>query len=259
MRNKLTISLCLSLLLASCNNTPSENNDSLVDSITAVDSNIVANENIGNNDINSSNTIDDAILFPSTYRLDSDSELKELLASKKWKEIYKKDGKYFIGNALVELSTIEEDPCSGYPAQKIVSKQNGLILFDIPNIQDAAIDTVALGDSMIQPGKPFSFSFKGKKYRLEGSGITFYGNNGSNPKGDYTLKLFSENDTKGKVIHYQDEYNDTSTQLIMITDLDNDGLPDFVLSSPGDYEEERFLIILSSTNKAYVGDRQFDC
>ena len=57
----------------------------------------------------------------------------------------------------------------------------------------------------------------------------------------------------------QDQYNDTQTELKFIGDLDHDGQPDFIFSSPRDYEEERLIFNLSGSKIGYETNRQFDC
>lgn len=258
MRNSVLTILFGTLLFLSCNNRNNVNDNSQDSTVIELPESI-ADSSLDDVKVLELASIEDVILFPSTYRILNSTELKDKLASTKWKEIHKKDGVYQIADALYSLSKINEDPCSGYPAQQLESNNNALLLFAILNIQNGELDTVAFTASMIKPNSPFNFTFKDQLYKLEAYGIEFYGDNGSNPKGDYTLKLFSDKYPKGLTLIHQTEYNDTSTELVMISDLDKDGLPDFIFSSPRDYEEERYLIILSSDNTTYIGDRQFDC
>lgn len=258
MKNSVLIILLGTFLLFSCNNRNESDNtqDSTVIELPVLTSDSLVVETEISDE---TNVVEDVILFPATYRILNSTELKDKLASAKWKEIYKKDGVYQIADAMYYLSKINEDPCSGYPAQVIESNNKALLLFNIPQIQPGKLDTVAFSNAMIMPNEPFKFEFNSKSYTLQASGISFYGNNGSNPNGDYTLKLFSEKYPKGLTLIHQTEYNDTCTELVVIADFDKDGLPDFIFSSPRDYEEERYLIILSSDNTTYIGDRQFDC
>lgn len=259
MRNTVLTILLASLLLFSCNTGNNENDNQQDSTLTELPGIAIDSAITDNAPKEYENIVEDVILFPATYRIQNSSELKDKLASVKWKEIHKKDGVYHIADALYSLSKVNEDPCSGFPAQQLASNNNALLLFNIPKIKNGNLDTVAFTHSMIKPKEPFTFDFKNTKYTLEASGISFYSDNGSNPNGDYILKLFSDNYPKGLTLIHQTEYNDTSTDLIMIADLDKDGLPDFIFSSPRDYEEERYLIILSSDSTTYIGDRQFDC
>lgn len=202
---------------------------------------------------------DSTILLSGTYRFTPKEHLKSLLTSRNWKEIYKQDDHYMVGTAQYTLSTVEEDPCSGLPAQEIVSHRNALLMFSIANVTEGKLDTVAFSESIIYPGKPWTFTFNGSAYTLEAEGITFYSEDGHNPEGHYTLKLFAEAYPEGITLIHQSQYDDTCTEIVMITDLDKDGFPDFILSSPQHYEIERYLIILSSENKMYEGRRNFDC
>jgi len=258
MRNSVLTILFGTLLFLSCNNR-NEGDNAQDSTVFELPESVTDSSTVDVKTMELTQVVEDVILFPATYRILNSTELKDKLASTKWKEIHKKDGVYQIADALYSLSKINEDPCSGYPAQQLESNNNALLLFAIPKIQDGKLDTVAFTDSMIKPNSPFSFTFKDQQYKLQAYGIEFYGDNGSNPKGDYSLKLFSDKYPEGFTLIQQSEYNDTSTELVMIADFDKDGLPDFIFSSPRDYEEERYLIILSSDNTTYLGDRQFDC
>ena len=259
MRNSVLTILLGTLLFLSCHNSNPQNDKSQDTTVFELsESTIVSSlEDVKVSELTV--VVEDVILFPSTYRIQSSTELKDKLASAKWKEIYKKNGVYQIADAIYSLSKISEDPCSGLPAQQLQSTNNALLLFANPKINDSILDTVAFTDALIKPNAPFHFTFHDQKFKLQAYGIEFYSANGSNPKGDYTLKLFSDTHPDGLTLIHQTEYNDTCTELVMITDLDKDGLPDFIFSSPRDYEEERFLIILSSDKTTYMGDRQFDC
>ena len=256
MRNSILSSLLIVMVLFSCNNTTNKTPAIQDTTVSEVPQQIVDTNKL---EVVNPRTVEDVIMLPTAYRIDSNTELKDILNSKSWKEIYKKVGNYFVADAQYNLSEISEDPCSGSLQQSIEPINNALLLFSISKIKEGKLDTVAFTEARIKPKSPLNFTFNNQKFKLQAYGIEFYSDNGSNPKGDYTLKVFSDKFPDGYTLFHQTEYNDTCTELIMITDLDNDGLPDFILSSPRDYEEERYMIILSSDSTTYAGDRQFDC
>ena len=227
MKNSVLTILLGTLLLLSCNNR-NEGDNAQDSTVFELPESVTDSSTVDVKTTELTQVVEDVILFPATYRILNSTELKDKLTSTKWKEIHKKDGVYQIADALYSLSKINEDPCSGYPAQQLESNNNALLLFAIPNIRNGKLDTVAFTESMIKPNSPFSFTFKDQQYKLQAYGIEFYGNNGSNPKGDYTLKLFSDKYPEGLTLIHQTEYNDTSTELVMIADFDKDGLPDFI-------------------------------
>ena len=258
MKNFLLAILCICSLFFACNPNSNEENTSQ-DDLFQSDTNVQIQDTLLKATVDTIKITEDVILFPDTYRIFNHMELKGKLAGRKWQEIYKKDNNYYVDKANYSLSEIEEDPCSGFPAQIIESSNNALLLFSIPNIKPGKLDTVAFSETIIQAGKSFEFSYNKHNYTLKASGISFFSENGHTPNGTYNLVLFSDQYPEGHRIITQSEYNDTCTELLMISDLDKDGFPDFIFSSPRDYEEERYLIILSSSNQIYEGNRQFDC
>lgn len=204
--------------------------------------------------------VKDQILYPSIYR---DVEVKDIEAVFKngvWIELYKDNQGYAVDKAQYNIKHIEEEPCSGFPAQEIISKRNTLLYFNIPTIPNGRVDSIAFSNPIIAPGQPLTFNYESNSYKLEASGIKFFDEENRNKKDlNYTLKLFMNDEKEGKVLINQSDYNDTATELIFMGDLDKDGKVDFIFSSPRDYEEDRVLIILSGSMMIYEGSRQFDC
>ena len=204
--------------------------------------------------------VENQILFPSTYRNPEINDLEEVLNKGLWFELYEQDKQYHIAEARYKIKHIEEDPCSGFPAQQILSDRNALLYFNIPTIPNGKVDSIAFSKNIVFPGEPLEFMFNEDKYRLEASGITFFSNNNPDANdGRYILKLYINNDKEGKILVDQSEYNDSATEILFMGDLDKDGKVDFIFSSPRDYEEDRVLIILSESMMIYEGTRQFDC
>lgn len=202
--------------------------------------------------------IDGRILMPTTYRV-WENEVVSKVINKNWFELHHKNGSYHVQSVSYHIENEDEEPCSGLPTETIVPKEDVLVFFDIPSIQKGAVDSVAFKNKIIEPGKPFEFTYKNQKYKLQATGILFHKDQErNNPNARYTLKLYKDG-TYLRTIIDQTAYNDTSTELEFIGDLDKDGLPDFIFSSPRDYEERRMIIILSASPYAYDGNVQFDC
>ncbi len=202
--------------------------------------------------------IDGRILLPSTYRVWENNDVSKII-NKNWLELHHKNGAYYVQSASYHIENEDEEPCSGLPTETIVPKEDVLVFFNIPTIQKGAVDSVAFSKPIIEPSKPFEFTFQNQNYKLQATGILFHKDQErNNPNTRYTLKLYKDGKYIRTIID-QTEYNDTSTELEFIGDLDRDGLPDFIFSSPRDYEEQRKIIILSGSAYAYDGNVQFDC
>jgi len=199
------------------------------------------------------------ILMPNrAYRIwEGNDEPNNITPS--WLALYPKNGKYAVQQAQYKMQHDDEDPCSGMPTITLESKEQVLVYFNIPTIQKGDVDTAAFNTKIVEAGKSMAFTYNGRKYNLKASGIQFYKDeNRNNPDASYTLKLY-EGDRLLRTLIHQKEYNDTATEVLFIGDLDKDGQPDFILSSPRDYEEHRLLIILSGSAAVYEGTMQFDC
>lgn len=206
----------------------------------------------------SDSIIDGHILMPVTYRIWEGDAVSKII-SKQWLELHHKNNAYYVTPASYTIEYNDEEPCSGLPTETITPNENVLVFFDLPTIQKGKVDSVAFNNAVVEPGKPFDFHLKNQRYQLIASGIQFYKDeNRNNPNAKYVLKLF-KGDHYVKTLIHQTSYNDTATEIKFIGDLDGDGEPDFIFSSPRDYEEMRMIIILSRSATAYEGTMQFDC
>lgn len=200
----------------------------------------------------------ESIIIPGYHRVWDENHVSKAL-NNEWWEIHKKSGGYAIQKANYTILDGGIDECSGMPEEIIEGKENVLYFFNIKGMQAGKVDSIAFKNKIVEPGKPFHFEFNGAKHTLEASGIHFF--NDENRKIDnpyYSLKLYVDGKYVKTILH-QTSYNDTSTEIEFIGDIDRDGKVDFILSSPRDYEENRILFILSTSPYAYQGTRQFDC
>ncbi|WP_426791597.1 hypothetical protein [Sphingobacterium sp. WOUb80] len=202
--------------------------------------------------------IDGQILMPYTYRVFDDNNVSKII-NPSWLELHRKDGKYNIGKAVYSIVYEKEEPCAGLPTETINPKADVLLFFNISALQPGPVDSIPFHNKIVPPNQPMEFSFKNDKYKLVAAGIEFYKDENTNIEHPgYTLKLFINNKFIRTLID-QDAYHDTATELEFIGDLDRDGILDFIISSPRDYEEHRKILILSTQKFPYVGTVQFDC
>lgn len=205
------------------------------------------------------NYLEGNILFPNTaYRISVKNEIGEALSDGEWLEIYKEKSGYVVSKPEYNIHNEEEEPCSGLPTQSIETNRNSLLLFRIPFIKEGKLDSVKINNKTIEPNHSIHFSLNGQQYSLKARGVNPIEHDYRN-KPNAFYELYLESGGFITPILYQTNYNDTFTQILFIGDLDQDGKPDIILSSPRDYEEERVLIYLSKENKHYEGTRQFDC
>lgn len=202
--------------------------------------------------------VDGYVLMPFTYRVWEGDAVSKII-DKTWLELHRKNGSYYVGPASYQIENADEEPCSGLPTETIVPEEDVLLFFNISTIQKGAVDSVAFTETIIQPGKTFEFTFQNHSYKISATGIRFHKDEErNNPNANYTLKLYKDGKYLRTIVN-QTSYNDTATELKFIGDLDKDGQPDFIFSSPRDYEEIRMIIILSGSQNAYDGNVQFDC
>ena len=192
--------------------------------------------------------------------LNEDGEQAESIAKimdSTWLALYKKGDQFFIGKIKYKIEHAAEEPCSGQPTETILPEYRTYAFFNLQEMKAGAIDSISIQNSVLNPNESSSFSFNGKQYSIKASGRAF-DDREKNGAGFYKLELYEDN-RLSRVILQQDQYNDTQTEIQFISDFDKDGKPDFIFSSPRDYEEERVIINLSNSPYAFEGSRQFDC
>ena len=196
-------------------------------------------------------------IIPGSHRYMDQNDKTSKMVNSDWLSIYLENGQYKLGKQDLAIQEKGEDPCSGMDVEYIDTKISSLLLVNIKNLAPHKLDTLALKDRVIQPNSPLKFQWKNQNYELVASGRTFTeAYERSNEW--YTLTIY-KNDKKLRTLIIQNDYNDTLTSILLISDLDNDQIPDFIISSPRDYEEERILIFISSDPKIYEAQRVFDC
>jgi hypothetical protein len=110
------------------------------------------------------------------------------------------------------------------------------------------IDTIP-ANLKIWTGQEKDFTFNNASYQLRAEGIVL-------EKGNEDTEMYYENiknyklyltcGDKTQCIVEMEKFDGTMTELQWIGDLDGDGKPDFIVSSPEWYESYRILLLLSS-------------
>lgn len=199
---------------------------------------------------------DKAIITGAHRYLDQNDKTSRILNSN-WLSIYLENGQYKLGKQDLAIQEKGEDPCSGMDVEYIDTKISSLLLLNIKNLVSHKLDTLALKERVVQPNSPLKFQWKNQNYELIATGRTFTDAYERSNEW-YTLAMY-HNGKKLRTLIIQNEYNDTQTSILLISDLDNDQIPDIILSSPRDYEEDRILIFISTDPKIYEAQRVFDC
>lgn len=263
-------------ILYSCNQQNNSNRSNKVDSLSYKNDSLISkidtNQNLDGRSIDSVKHIQDLekeseklqhlivsnkAIIPGSHRYMDQNDKTSKIINSDWLSIYLENGQYKLGNQDLAIQEKGEDPCSGMDVEYIDTKISSLILLNLKNLASHELDTLALENRVIQPNSPLKFQWKNQKYELVATGRTFteaY----ERSKEWYTLTMY-KNGKKLRTLIIQNDYNDTQTSILLISDLDNDQIPDIIISSPRDYEEERILIFISSDPKIYEAQRVFDC
>lgn len=211
------------------------------------------------------------ILLPTQYRdWENKNEVDNL--TKKWIDLNKKEGKYYLSQADY---TIERgySECSGDSTKIINSKNKTLLLLNNSSLELGEINAIKIKKNKIWPKEKSSFKFGASEYTFRAEGKVLSSEKISTDNGEElyqkveNYKLYiSKNNGPETLVLQQQSFNDTFVELLFIGDLDKDGKPDFIFSANRDYEEERVFLYLSS--KAKEGNVikkvsevsvQFDC
>ncbi|WP_437919571.1 hypothetical protein [Sphingobacterium sp. LRF_L2] len=216
--------------------------------------------------------VENNTLITGNYRIWETADDPETLLNKgKWLDIHQ-DGPIFAITPLNYQKSNGYDDCAGIATKRIEASSGSLLLTNLAVITSKEIQPISLMNNKIWPNEKIDFDFLGNTYRLAGVGSigsseVFTDDDGHeeifHEVSDYQLQLI---DPKGQttVLLSEESFQDTFMRIDFVGDLDGDNKPDFIISVPRNYEEERVLLILStkmSNGKivVYEASRQFDC
>ena len=172
------------------------------------------------------------ILVPTAYRYCN----PDTLINKNWVELYKDGKDYYVGKARYSIKIIS-DECGDGSAPKLLGKRNTILFVNqlpirLGKVQAANIE---ISDtSYLVPGTTYSFTFLGKRYKLEAKA------QGEDVFINYALLL------NGERFFREVEAGGACFNFLFAGDLDGDSKLDLVLSAPTDYENLRIFMFLSS-------------
>ncbi|SFS54355.1 integrin alpha [Sphingobacterium wenxiniae] len=191
--------------------------------------------------------------------------------SQDWLDLYREGEEFHLDTLHYTLSK-DYDECAGVDLVIITSHRSSMLYLQVPQVKKGKPVQISVPKQVLWPEEKAEFTFNKQHYMLQALG-----------KIHRTEKYIDDNDTE-QVFHEVSDYrlllttpdkhtytilseqsfNDTFIRLLFVGDLDQDGKPDFVVSAPRDYEEERTLLILSSQMSKdkvviYEATRQFDC
>ena len=172
------------------------------------------------------------ILVPTAYRYCN----PDTLINKNWVELYKDGKDYYVGKARYSIKIIS-DECGDGSAPKLLGKRNTILFVNqlpirLGKVQAASIE---ISDtSYLVPGTTYSFTFLGKRYKLEAKA------QGEDVFINYALLL------NGERFFREVEAGGACFNFLFAGDLDGDSKLDLVLSAPIDNENLRVFLFLSS-------------
>ena len=160
----------------------------------------------------------------------------DTLINKNWVELYKDGKDYYVGKARYSIKIIS-DECGDGSAPKLLGKRNTILFVNqlpirLGKVQAANIE---ISDtSYLVPGTTYSFTFLGKRYKLEAKA------QGEDVFINYALLL------NGERFFREVEAGGACFNFLFAGDLDGDSKLDLVLSAPIDNENLRIFMFLSS-------------
>ena len=172
------------------------------------------------------------ILVPSPYRYcDPDT-----MISKNWVDLYKVGKEYYVGKARYSIEIIP-DECGSGTAPQLSGKRNTILFVNQLPIRMGKIQVanIEMSDtSYLFPGTAYSFTFLGKRYKLEAKA------QGKDVFQNYALLL------NGERFFREVEAGCAAFNFLFAGDLDGDSKLDLVLSAPIDNESLRVFLFLST-------------
>ena len=172
------------------------------------------------------------ILVPDAYRYCN----PDTLINKNWVGLYKVGKEYYVGKARYSIEIIP-DECGSGTAPQLSGKRNTILFVNQLPIRMGKIQVanIKMSDSSyLFPGTTYSFTFLGKRYKLEAKA------HGEDVFQNYVLLL------NGERVFREVEAGDAYFALLFAGDLDGDSKLDLVVSVPLDNESLRVFLFLST-------------
>ncbi|TDS17741.1 integrin alpha [Sphingobacterium paludis] len=262
-----------SLLFLSCQNIGSKPRQQNVISAEQLPDTI-ASDAAANHSVPSSvapELVEGMTMLSGTYRIWEETDDPTAMVDSNWLEIFTLGSAVQVQPLSYHIITGFDD-CAGVNTKTINTTNKSLVFVKPGKIKTGVKNQVDRSKALLWPGVKTSFSFQGANYSLEGTGTI----NGSETFTDDTKQTYTFHnvtnyalqliDQQGNAVTLvsEESFNDTFIELLFVGDLDGDHLPDFIISAPRHYEEERTLLILSTERengkvKAFEAARQFDC
>lgn len=221
------LSLCMTLLSCTDKKPVSQAQES---SIQQEDSMLV--KKVDSVDVAKKKPLTYKILVPDAYRYCN----PDTLINKNWVELYKEGKDYYVGKARYSIEIIP-DECGSGTAPQLSGKRNTILFVNQLPIRMGKIQVanIEMSDSSyLFPGTTYSFTFLGKRYKLEAKA------HGEDVFQNYVLLL------NGERVFREVEAGDAYFALLFAGDLDGDSKLDLVVSVPLDNESLRVFLFLST-------------
>ena len=201
------------------------------------------------------------ILYVSTFHED---EVLENAENKNWFGLFTKNGKYYLRETKVHVSTVfdpivDEDSTLNKTGKEVSinSPDTSLLLMGGLNfLKNRNIIAYSLGKEYIYPGDSIKFNFLGKEYLLFATGGKIRIDNDPNNFYVWNYKLYLSALKNGikitDLIVSTPQFDDVlMIEILFMGDIDGDGFLDFIIDTSADYNSTiptLYLSIPADTN-----------